>query len=100
MSASPPEPALHELRARLAEEERAYAEVLAALDALSAFRLPAEDSPDAREKLTLLNELWQAPEKWVASSIINVARAGRFSSDRSISEYAKQIWNVAPLRVG
>jgi len=45
-------------------------------------------------------ELWQAPEKWVASSIINVARAGRFSSDRSISEYAKQIWNVAPLRVG
>ena len=63
MSASPPEPALHELRARLAEEERAYAEVLAALDALSAFRLPAEDSPDAREKLTLLNELWQAPER-------------------------------------
>ncbi len=43
-------------------------------------------------------EVWKTPKQWVASSIINVARSGRFSSDRSIAEYAKQIWNVAPLR--
>jgi starch phosphorylase len=43
-------------------------------------------------------ELWQSPAEWTASSITNVARAGRFSSDRAIAEYAKQIWNVAPLK--
>jgi starch phosphorylase len=42
-------------------------------------------------------ELWQTPAKWTTSSILNVARAGRFSSDRAIAEYAKQIWNVSPL---
>ncbi|UCD16146.1 MAG: glycogen/starch/alpha-glucan phosphorylase [Candidatus Omnitrophota bacterium] len=34
-------------------------------------------------------------EKWTDSSIINVAKAGRFSSDRTIREYAKDIWNIA-----
>jgi hypothetical protein len=63
LTSSPAEPALHELRTRLDEEERAYAEVLAALDALSAFRLPAEASPEAREKLAQLNELWKPPER-------------------------------------
>ncbi len=29
-------------------------------------------------------------------SILNVARMGRFSSDRSISEYCRDIWNVEP----
>jgi starch phosphorylase len=43
-------------------------------------------------------ELWQTPAKWLASSILNVARAGRFSSDRAIAEYARQIWDVQPLR--
>jgi len=43
-------------------------------------------------------DLWQDPVKWVTSSILNVARAGRFSSDRAIAEYAREIWNVQPLR--
>ncbi|MFH1093074.1 MAG: glycogen/starch/alpha-glucan phosphorylase [Candidatus Omnitrophota bacterium] len=33
-------------------------------------------------------------EKWVKKSIINVAKSGKFSSDRTISEYARDIWNV------
>jgi starch phosphorylase len=39
-------------------------------------------------------ELWRTPKTWIASSIINTARAGVFSSDRAISEYAKAIWHV------
>jgi len=54
-------PALKELRDRLAEEEAAYAEVLAAVDALASFALPAEAAPDARAALLRLNELWQQP---------------------------------------
>jgi starch phosphorylase len=36
------------------------------------------------------------PARWTRSSILNVARAGRFSSDRAIAEYAQTIWNVSP----
>jgi starch phosphorylase len=41
---------------------------------------------------------WRDPRKWVRSSILNSARAGRFSSDRSIAEYAKKIWRISPVR--
>ncbi|MCL2219363.1 MAG: glycogen/starch/alpha-glucan phosphorylase [Chitinispirillia bacterium] len=33
-------------------------------------------------------------DEWVKKSILNVARMGKFSSDRAISEYAKDIWGV------
>ncbi len=40
---------------------------------------------------------WADPARWARSSILNVARAGRFSSDRSIREYADEIWHVDPV---
>jgi len=55
------DPDLTHLRARLAEEEGAYASLLAALDSLAALPLPAATRPELPEKLARLNRLWEAP---------------------------------------
>jgi len=45
-------------------------------------------------------ELHADPDGWARKAILNVAHAGRFSSDRTINEYATQIWNAKPCPVG
>src|SRR5262245_38199410 len=42
---------------------------------------------------------YQDRERWTRMSIINVARCGRFSSDRAIREYCSDIWQVSQLPV-
>jgi starch phosphorylase len=41
-----------------------------------------------------VDRLWQAPEEWWRIAILNTARMGWFSSDRTIREYARDIWDV------
>jgi starch phosphorylase len=51
---------------------------------------------DADRKLV---ELYASPDAWVRKAILNVAASGRFSSDRTIAEYAKEIWDAKPCPV-
>ncbi len=47
-----------------------------------------------------VNAAWNEPERWTRMSILNSARAGKFSSDRAIREYSERIWQVRPVKVG
>ncbi|WP_320676030.1 glycogen/starch/alpha-glucan phosphorylase [Prochlorococcus sp. MIT 1300] len=46
-----------------------------------------------------VNRAWIDKKEWNRMSLINCARSGFFSSDRSIMEYCNSIWNVEPLPV-
>jgi len=47
----------------------------------------------------LIGSAWATPALWDAKAIRNVAFSGKFSSDRTISEYAREIWNAKPCPV-
>ena len=46
-----------------------------------------------------LLELYADPEGWARKVILNVASSGKFSSDRTIAEYAAEIWDAKPCPV-
>ncbi len=41
---------------------------------------------------------YRDPARWTRKSILNVARMGKFSTDRTIRQYAEEIWGVKPVR--
>jgi starch phosphorylase len=46
-----------------------------------------------------VSEAYRDPNCWDSMSILNVARMGKFSSDRAIREYCSEIWRTWPVRV-
>ncbi len=46
-----------------------------------------------------VDKLYQQPHEWARTSILNTAGMGKFSSDRTIAEYARDIWNIKPEKI-
>jgi len=51
---------------------------------------------DAQDRVA---ELYKKKGEWTKKAIYNVARVAKFSSDRSVQEYAEKIWKVKPVKV-
>ena len=45
-----------------------------------------------------MDEAYQDKKSWAQKSLVNIAKAGIFSADRSIREYAQNIWHIKPIK--
>jgi starch phosphorylase len=63
------------------------------------FYMHLADLKSYSEAHTQLGKLYADPEAWARRAIINISCAGKFSSDRTIAEYAAEIWNAKPCPV-
>jgi glycogen phosphorylase len=58
------------------------------------------DLPSYVETQRRVDEAYRDRHAWQRKSLLNIARMGKFSSDRTISEYARDIWHIKPAVIG
>ncbi|EEQ07194.1 Glycogen phosphorylase [Yersinia bercovieri ATCC 43970] len=51
---------------------------------------------DTQDKV---DALYRHPDEWTRKALLNIANMGYFSSDRTIQEYADEIWHIKPIRL-
>lgn len=57
------------------------------------------DFPSYMEAQSRVDDAYKDAKKWIKMSILSTAGSGKFSSDRTISQYANDIWNIKECRV-
>jgi len=58
------------------------------------------DLPSYVDTQRRVDEAYRDRHAWQRKSLLNIARMGKFSSDRTISEYARDIWHIKPAVIG
>jgi glycogen phosphorylase len=75
------------------DDKQRFAPIVASLTDYDRFMVAADfEAYWAAQRA--VDRLWQTPAAWWRMSILNTARMGWFSSDRTIREYARDIWHV------
>ena len=78
------------------EEPHRYQDVTHALLESDYYQLLA-DYGDYVATQQRVDDLYRRPSEWTRQAILNIAAMGPFSSDRTIREYASEIWDVQPM---
>jgi starch phosphorylase len=75
------------------EDPERFAPIVRSLLAYDRFMVAADFDAywDAQRAV---DRLWQTPDEWWRKSILNTAHMSWFSSDRTIRDYARDIWHV------
>lgn len=58
-----------------------------------------EDYADYSRAQKEIDKTYRNKDKWAKMAIINVAKSGKFSSDRTIRQYAEEIWDLPPVPI-
>jgi starch phosphorylase len=56
-----------------------------------------KDLPEYIKAQARIDAAYRDQKKWHRMALVNIAASGKFSSDRTIAEYAKEIWNIKPV---
>ena len=80
-------------------EPGVFTPILDALLLMGDHYLHLADLKNYSEAHGRLGKTYQDPEEWSRKAILNVAASGKFSSDRTIAEYANEIWQAKPCPV-
>lgn len=78
------------------DEKRVAAELINSLMA-NDYYLVLKDLPAYAQAQEKVSETYKNQMEWAKLTLLNIARMGYFSSDRSIQEYAENIWNIEPV---
>ncbi|XP_022948692.1 alpha-1,4 glucan phosphorylase L isozyme, chloroplastic/amyloplastic isoform X2 [Cucurbita moschata] len=81
-----------------------YEEMIASLEGNEGFGradyfLVGKDFPSYIECQEKVDEVYRDQKRWTRMSILNTAGSYKFSSDRTIHEYAKDIWDIKPVEL-
>lgn len=80
-------------------EPGVFAPLLDALLARGDFYMHLADLTSYLNANQRISDVYSNPDVWARKVILNLAASGRFSSDRTIAEYATEIWNVKPCPI-
>ena len=56
-----------------------------------------KDLPEYIKAQAKIDAAYRDQKRWHRMALVNIAASGKFSSDRTIGEYAKEIWNIKPV---
>lgn len=56
-----------------------------------------KDMPDYIKAQAKIDAAYRDQKKWHRMALLNISASGKFSSDRTIGEYAKEIWSIKPI---